>query len=115
MAWPLNQQQVYAQQMQVFNQVPAFDINRETLLTWFLPPIPLAPRSSNANHTSTYRLAWGELRLWDTFPREVADYWQSLPQADKTALVYTQTSYHSSAQRVAQTIELPTNEGDVKA
>ena len=101
--------------MQWFHQVPVFDISREALLGAPLPPISLAPRSSNANHASTYRLAWGELRLWDTFPREVADYWQSLPQVDKTALVYTQTSYNNNAQRVTRTIDLPTNEGDVKA
>jgi len=114
MAWAPNQQQFLAQQMQAFNQVPAFDISREALLTWPLPPIPSAPRSSTATHASTYRLAWGELRLWDTFAGEVTNYWQNLPHADKAAMVYTQTLYHGNAQRVARTIGPPTNEGDVK-
>ena len=114
MAWPVNQQQVFAQQMQAFNQLPAFDISRETLLTWRLPPIPFAPRSSTATHSSTFRLHWGELRLWDTFPGEVIGYWQNLPQVDKTALVYTLAVYHNTAQRVTRTIGPPMNEGDVK-
>ena len=100
--------------MQIFNQVPAFDISRETLLTWRLPPIPFAPRSSTAIHASTYRLAWGELRVWDTFVGEVTNYWESLPQADKTALVYTQANYNRDAQGVVWTAYPPTNEGDVK-
>jgi len=100
--------------MQVFNQVPAFDISREMLLSWRLPPIPQAPRSSNANHASAYRLAWDELRLWDTFAGEVTDYWQGVPEADKTALVYTQASYNTEAQQVVWTAHPPTNEGDVK-
>jgi hypothetical protein len=117
MAWAPNQkpQQAFANPlMQAFYQVPAFDISRETLLNGPLPPIPFAPRSSNATHASTYRLAWGELRLWDTFAGEVMDYWQSLPQADKTALVYTQANYNRDAQGVAWTAYPPTNEGDVK-
>jgi len=100
--------------MQAFNQVPAFNISREALLTWPLPPIPSAPRSSTAIHASTYRLAWGELQLWDTFAGEVTNYWQNLPQTDKTAFVYTQASYNNRAQQVARAVSPPTNEGDVK-
>ena len=119
MAWPPNHaqegQQVFLDQvMQWFHQVPVFDISREALLSVPLPPIPFAPRSSTAIHASTYRLAWGELRLWDTFAGEVTNYWERLPQTDKTALVYTQALYHGNAQRVTRTIGPPTNEGDVK-
>jgi len=120
MAWPPNQPPQQGQQVipnhaiQWFYQVPVFDISREALLSASLPPIPFAPRSSAAVHASTYRLAWGELRLWDTFPGEVTNYWESLPQVDKTALVYTQASYHTEAQQVVWTAHPPTNEGDVK-
>ena len=42
------------------------------------------------------------------------DYWQGVPEADKTALVYTQASYNTEAQQVVWTAHPPTNEGDVK-
>lgn len=100
--------------MQALNHIPAFDITRENVLSWSLVPIPFARNSSRANHASAYRLRWDELRLWDTFSQEVTDYWQRVPQADKTAWVFTLASYHTIGNRVMRTQFPPTNEGDIK-
>ena len=77
----------------------AFDITRETLLTYPLPPIRVGPDPTMTSTRSRYRLRWNELAIWPNFDFQVVNYWNTVSQNDKTALVAPSVSlYHTWSQ-----------------
>ena len=73
---------------------PFFDGSREALLSIVLPASrsrrPFAPWYGNEKFPQPRprgRNHWIHLRQWNEFGRDVINYWKSVPQSDKSALV----------------------------
>jgi hypothetical protein len=75
----------------VFPQT-VFDLSRQRLLAFELPPMNIGPRPAEGHTTSPFGVRPNEIGEWRTFENEALQYWKTIPQADKTALVYAFTS-----------------------
>ena len=75
---------------QLLQQPVPFDMNRNSVLTFELPAIPLAPVAELSRSTtlSRYRLHWDHLFRWNNFGQTVQQYWDTVPEADKLANVF---------------------------
>jgi hypothetical protein len=64
-----------------------FDLSREALLNYSLPPFNAGADVSRSSTISSNRLRWNQLFLWNDFEQWVINYWNTQPQVDKIALV----------------------------
>jgi hypothetical protein len=91
-----------------------FDIVRETLLLHPLPPFRTGNRPSASTTTSRYRLRWNRLTVWNDFGNRVSEYWNTVPQADRNALVAHQMVVQHLWQSIANNSRILCEE-DIKA
>jgi len=67
----------------------ALDASRSTALSWQFPPPRWAQGLSTGATNSEWKRQWRQLHHWQTedIARQLSEYWQSVPQHDKDALV----------------------------
>jgi len=69
--------------------IMAFDTSRSAALSWQFPTPRWAQGHSTGSTNSEWRRSWRRLYLWRTeeIARQLTEYWASVPQQDKDALV----------------------------
>jgi len=67
----------------------ALDTSRSTALCWEFPPPRWAQGLSTGATNSEWKRQWRQLHRWTTaeIARQLSEYWESVPQHDKDALV----------------------------
>lgn len=91
-----------------------FDVNRQSLLGYHLPPFRVSDQPSALTTTSRYRLRWNHLDIWNDFGHRVSTYWNTVPQADRTASVAAQIQLQDRWQSIANNSRI-LSEDDIKA
>ena len=90
-----------------------FDLSREHVLMYPIPPVQIGNRVTQSTTRSVYRLHWDTIDLWDDFGARVIQYWNTVPQADRQSNVMTRVSYGDRFREVGHSVVA--NEGDVKS
>ena len=90
-----------------------FDVNRESLVGYSLPPFRAGDQPSASTTRSRYRLRWNQLAVWDDFGDRVSEYWNTVPQADRNALVANQGELQGRWQFIANNPRI-LSEDDIK-
>ena len=91
-----------------------FNVTRENILGYFLPPFRAGDQPSTSTTTSRYRLRWNQLDIWTNFADRVSEYWDTVSQADREALVVNQVQLQHMWQSIANNPRILT-EDDIKA
>jgi len=67
----------------------ALDTSRSTALSWEFPPPRWAQGLSTGATNCEWKRQWRQLHRWTTaeIARQLSEYWESVPQHDKDALV----------------------------
>jgi hypothetical protein len=91
-----------------------FNLNRESVLGYSLPPFRAGDQPSTSTTTCRYRLRWNQLNLWNDFEHRVLAYWNTVSQADRTAFVAAQTDLQFRWRAIATNPRI-LSEDDIKA
>lgn len=92
----------------------AFDLTRDVVLSYPMPTIQVADIHSLSTTHSTYRLHWNTLEEWRDFGDLVIAYWNTVPQTDKTSMVFASGEFSGRYQRVSSALFAAANEGMVR-